>query len=172
MVLKKKTIIILTLAILIVAAGYVTNKYGKALRTNTGKNNTTTQSSKSGVTNDASTAASGYFIDAKLDKDNERTALKQTLTELIDDKSTTAASRKKAEDEIMDMVNRSETEMITENLIKSKDFDDAVVFISDNNVNVTVRAKELKADQVGVIKNIVCRATGVNASKITIQAKE
>lgn len=172
MVLKKKTIIILTLALLVVAAGYLTNKYGTALKANTSKSKATTQSSKSEGTEVVSETASGYFIDAKLDKDNTRTALKQTLTELIDDKSTTAASRKKAEDEIMDMVNRSETEMITEDIIKSKDFDDAVVFISDSSVNVTVRAKELKADQVGVIKNIVCRQTGVNASKITIQAKE
>lgn len=172
MVLKKKTIIILTLIVLLVAAGYVSTKYGNVLRANTTKTSTSTGSGKSGGTKDVTQTASGYFIDAKLDKDNERTALKQTLTELIDDKSTTASSRKKAEDEIMDMVKRSETEMITENLIKSKDFDDAVVFISDNSVNVTVRAKDLKSDQVGVIKNIVCRQTGINASKITIQAKE
>lgn len=172
MVLKKKTIIILTLVLLIVAAGYVSYKYGNSMKTNTGKDTEASQSGTSDSAGSGSQTASGYFIDAKLDKDNARTALKQSLTELIDNKNTPADSRKKAADQITDMANRSETEMITEEVIKSKDFEDAVVFINEGSVTVTVRAKELKADQVNLIKNIVCRQTGINASKITVQAKE
>jgi hypothetical protein len=175
MVLRKKTIIILTLAILIVAAGIVTNKYGRALRVNsTGNKDQTEQTGNTGTsnTNTNTTAASGYFIDARLSKDNERTALKQTLTELIDNKNTTKEARQKAENQVIDIAKRSEIEMVIENVIKSKDFDDAVVFITDTDAIITVRAKELKADQVTLIKNIACRESGLLASKITVQAKE
>lgn len=173
MVLKKKTIIILTLVVLIVAAGYVSTKYGKVIKVDNGKG--TTKQTETVNKTDAVTSsltATGYFIDVKLGRENQRTVDKQTLTELINNTNTSKEAKKKAEDQLLNLVNISEKEMIIEALIKAKGFDDAVVFLSQDSANVTVKSKEVKTELVNQIKNIVCKESGLPATKVMIQPKE
>lgn len=174
MILRKKTIIIVTLVVLIVAAGYVSTKYGKILKVNDGKDNVkqTEVINKSDKATSSNQAASGYFIDVKLGRENQRTVDKQTLTELINNKNTSKEAKTKAENQLLSLVSISEKEMIVEALIKAKGFEDAVVFIGQDSANVTVRTKEIKADQVNQIKNIVCKESGLPAVKVMIQTRE
>jgi stage III sporulation protein AH len=175
MILKKKTIIIVTLVLLLVAAGYVSTKYGKIIKVNNDKD-TTSQTEVVDKTDTASTnsqaAAAGYFIDVKLGRENQRTVDKQTLNEMINNKNISKEAKQKAENQLLNIVNFSEKEMIVEALIKAKGFEDALVFIDDSSANVTVKVKELKADQVNLIKNIVCKESALNATKVMIQARE
>lgn len=173
MVLKKKTIIIATLVILIVSAMYVSTKYGKVIKVNNEEDKTKqTESIDKDAAATNNQAAVGYFIDVKLGRENQRTIDKQTLTELINNKNTSKEAKKKAEDQYLNLVNFSEKEMIVEALIKAKGFEDAVVFLTLDSVNVTVKAKEIKAEQVNQIKNIVCNESGLPASKVMIQNRE
>lgn len=173
MVLKKKTIIIITLVLLIVAAGYVSTKYGRVLKVNNDKKNQTEETSKNSESQINSTeVAAGFFIDTKIGRENDRTALKQTLRDLIDNKNTTKESRTKAENQFIELVNISEMEMVTEDLIKSQGFEDALVLINNSQANVTVKTKSINSEQVSKIKNVVCRATGLPASKVTVQPRE
>jgi len=173
MILRKKTIIIVTLVLLLVAAGYVTTKYGKVIKVNTDKDKgKQTEVVNKNDTATSNQAATGYFVDVKLGRENQRTVERQTLTELINNKNTSKEAKKKAEDQYLSLVDLSEKEMITEALIKAKEFEDAVVFLSADQANVTVKAKEIKAEQVNLIKNIVCRQSGISATKVAVQSKE
>lgn len=168
MVLKKKTIIIVTLVILIVAAGYVSTKYGKVIKVN--DKDKTESVDKDTAANSNST--SGYFLDAKIGRETQRTVGKQTLNEMINNANASKEAKQKAENQYLSLVDISEKEMIMEALIKAKGFEDAVVFLTADTANVTVKAEELKKEDVTKITNIVCRESGLPATKVTIQNKE
>ncbi len=55
-----------------------------------------------------------------------------------------------------------------ENLIKSKGYDDCIVFIHQGYVNVIVDAEEITQQQAVQIQDIVASECGVDLSKITI----
>ncbi|KPU44916.1 stage III sporulation protein AH [Oxobacter pfennigii] len=176
MVLRKKTIIILTLVLLIAAAGFVSTKYGKVIKVD----NDTNQSTETGTvhneneddTETSSITATGYFIDVKLGRENQRTVDKQTLTEVINNANTSKEAKQKAETQLLSLVDISEKEMIIEALIKAKGFEDAVVFLSSDSANVTVKSKEVNTDTINQIKNIVCKESALPATKVMIQPKE
>jgi stage III sporulation protein AH len=173
MVLKKKTIIILTLVVLIVAAGYISTKYGRAIKVNENEQTEGTGTiGKDSAASSSNVVAQGYFIDAKLGRENTRTAEKQDLMSVIENESTSKEIKKEAEEKYMDIMDREEKEMIIENLIKSKNYEDAVVLLSGDSANVTVRTKSMTPDQVNILKNIVCRESKLPANKVMIQPKE
>lgn len=170
MVLKKKTIVIITLILLIVAAGYVSSKYGKPIKVNNDVDEMNDLSNNETATN--ATVAAGFFVDAKLSRESQRTSSKQTLKEIIDNTNSSKEAKAKAENQMLSLINYSEKEMIIEALIKSKGFDDALVLLDENSANITVKTKQLSSDEVNFIKNIVCRETNITASKIMVQARE
>ena len=172
MILRKKTIIVLTLVLLIVAAGYVSTKYGKVIKVDNNKDKSAAQTKNTEATTAVNKASTGYFVDVKIGRENQRTVDKQTLKEMIDNQNTSKEAKKKAEDQYINLGNISEKEMIMEALIKSKGFDDAVVLLSSDSANITVKVKEIKADQVVQIKNIVCKESGLPATKVMVQSKE
>jgi stage III sporulation protein AH len=61
-----------------------------------------------------------------------------------------------------------EKELILENLIKGKGFEDAVIFFGDDSVNVIVKTQGLDDKQVAQICDIVSKGTGLSLDKITI----
>ncbi|HBM80158.1 MAG: SpoIIIAH-like family protein [Clostridiales bacterium] len=171
MELRKRTVIIVTLVLLIAAAAYLSSKYGRAIKVNkddTGK----TSDAASDILTNSNQAASSLFVDVKIAKENERTASKQDLKSIIDSSNTSKEAKATAEKRLETLVNNSEKEMISESLIKSKGYEDALVLIGDNNVNVTVKGKNVSGDKVNEIKNIVVRQSGYPASKISVQVKE
>lgn len=173
MVLKKKTIIVITLALLVVAAGYVSTKYGRVIKVDGNSELEVEEVGETdGITADNSQVAAGYFIDIKLGRENQRASSKQTLKDMIDDENTSKEAKTKAENELLELVHNSEVEMIAEALIKSQGFEDALVFINDSQANVTVKAKDVTAEHINKIKNIVCRESGLPASKVIVQPRE
>ena len=58
--------------------------------------------------------------------------------------------------------------MIVENLIKAKGFEDAIIFFSDDFINVVVKTNGLQPKDIAQITDIVTKNAGVTADKITI----
>lgn len=175
MILKKKTIIIITLVLLIVAAGYISTRYASTDDVNTPNDNTILTDENvdnTDLTSVNTQVAAGYFIDEKIGRENQRTIDKQTLTDIINNDKTSKEAKADAEKKLLNLVNYSEKEMIIEALIKSKGFEDALVFLSDGSANVTIKAKTINSDQVSQVKNIVCRESNFPASSIMVQNRE
>ena len=61
--------------------------------------------------------------------------------------------------------------MICENLIKTKGFDNSVVFANGNSISVIIGANELSKEQVAQIQNIVTREMNAKAENIHISNK-
>ena len=61
--------------------------------------------------------------------------------------------------------------MICENLIKTKGFDNSVVFANGNSISVIIGANELSKEQVAQIQNIVMREMNAKTENIHISNK-
>ena len=69
---------------------------------------------------------------------------------------------------MINLVKLSEKEMIIENLIRAKGFNDVIVFIHDGYVNAIVDSEELSPGDAAQIQDIIFKETGVSLDKISI----
>ena len=61
--------------------------------------------------------------------------------------------------------------MICENLIKTKGFENVVIFVNGDNVSIIIGTKELNQEEVAQIQNIISRELKVNIENIHISSK-
>ena len=116
----------------------------------------------------SNTVTKNYFEEAKLSREQTRAKNKDTLTQLVNNENATDAQKQKAMNEIMNMTDVSEKETATENLLAAKGFNEAVVTILDDSVDVVVNAQELTEQQIAQIEDVVKRKTECAADKIVI----
>lgn len=111
---------------------------------------------------------SSFFEEAKLSREQTRAKNKETLTNLVNNTNVSDSQKDKAMNEIMKMTTISEKETATENLLAAKGFEEAVVTISENSVDVIVNAENLTEQQIAQIADVVKRKTECDADKIVI----
>lgn len=109
-----------------------------------------------------------FFIDYKLERDRLRGQEADYLRELINNPNASAESKEKAQKELIKLSQKVEKEMIVENLIRAKGFEDAVIFFSDDHVNVVVKTDGLQQKDIAQITDIVTKTASVPVDKITI----
>ncbi|AEE91546.1 Conidiation-specific protein 6 [Tepidanaerobacter acetatoxydans Re1] len=111
---------------------------------------------------------SDFFIDYKLERDRLRSQEADYLRELINNPNVSNESKEKAQQDLITLSQKIEKEMITENLIKAKGFENAVVFFSDEFINIVVKADGLLPKDVAQITDVATKTSGVTVDKITI----
>ncbi|MDY3909716.1 MAG: SpoIIIAH-like family protein [Eubacterium sp.] len=116
----------------------------------------------------SNTVGSSFFEEAKLSREQTRAKNKETLTNLVNNTNVSDSQKDKAMNEIMKMTTISEKETATENLLAAKGFEEAVVTISENSVDVIVNAENLTEQQIAQIADVVKRKTECDADKIVI----
>lgn len=112
-----------------------------------------------------------YFIEARLNNGIEREKMISLLNEIINNQMTDEANRKAAGDAKMKLIDTMNKEKIIENLIKAKGFEDALVFITDNSVNVIVEIEKLTDSDMAKILDIVLRETNVPIDNVKVLNK-
>ena len=98
--------------------------------------------------------STNYFIEHKLDRDKLRGSLIEQLQDMVDNEKTSDEMRKQAQSEIIKIGSISETELYIEGLIKAKGFEDALVFLKEDDAKVVVSANELTEQDVAKILDI------------------
>jgi len=114
------------------------------------------------------TVTSDYFESAKLSREQTRAKNKETLLELVNSKSASDAQKEQAMNEIVLMTAVNEKETATENLLAAKGFEEVVVTIVDDSVDVIVNAEKLNEQQIAQIADVVKRKTECASDKIVI----
>lgn len=112
--------------------------------------------------------ASAVVAEAKVTREQVRAKNRETLQQIIDNKELSDKQKKDAVSQMVKMTELSEKEAAAETLLASKGFNDAVVSIADEAVDVVVNAKELTEANRAQITDIVTRKTGVAAENIVI----
>jgi stage III sporulation protein AH len=103
-----------------------------------------------------------------LEKEQTRAQNKETLLEIINNANISETQKQEAVNSMISMTDIAEKETAAEILLEAKGFDDAIVSIDDDSVDVVVNTTELTEAQRAQIEDIVIRKTGVSADAIII----
>ena len=123
-------------------------------------------------TAEVSSTTQQYFSQSKLDRDTMYSQMIEAYQKILTDNSISEEQRGIAVQEIQNINNRKNSIMIAENLIKNKGFEDVLIFVNDNSVNVIIKSEDLKQEQVAQIQNIIQRELKVEISDIHISNKK
>lgn len=115
-----------------------------------------------------STSGVAMLSDAKLLKEQTRAKNKETLLEIINSAGISDEQKQAAVDSMVEMTAIAEKEAAAEILLEAKGFQDVVVSINGDAVDVVVNVPALDDVMRAQIEDIVKRKTEVSAEKIII----
>lgn len=111
---------------------------------------------------------STYVLDMKMTREKQRNSLTEQLNEIINNPSTADAAKVEASNIKVEMVKNSDTELKIENLLLAKGYDQAIVFIDSDKVNVVVNMEEITQNDATKIFDIVSNQSGINRENIKL----
>lgn len=109
-----------------------------------------------------------FFVEYRLEREKTRSKNLEALQNIAKDSSVSDDVVKKAVDEAVELSKLSEKELIVENLIKSKGYNDAIVLIHEGYANVIVDSDKLDEKDAVKIQDIVSKECDIEINKITI----
>lgn len=112
-----------------------------------------------------------YFSKSKLERNTMYSQIIETYEKILNSSNSTETQKQSATEEIQKINNAKNSIMICENLIETKGFENSVIFVNDKNIDVVVKDKELTAQKVAQIQNIVSREMKVKVENIHISSK-
>ena len=105
---------------------------------------------------------------AKLLKEQTRAKSRETFLEIINNTNIAEEQKQEAIDGMIELTDVAEKETAADILLEAKGFEDVVVSITDDMVDVVVNTAELTEAQRAQIEDIVVRKTGMNPEAIVI----
>lgn len=156
MVSKKKKIIIISLmALLLVATGVL----------NVVLNNNST----SGTTQTVSTVTqANFFSTYRSDRQSTRSQEVLYLEAIIASEASSAEAKANAEKMKIELIDKMDSEMVCENLIMARGFNDCIVTKTGDNVNVVVKSEKLSDTDINKICSVVRDVLSVSNDVIKI----
>lgn len=109
-----------------------------------------------------------FFSTYRTSRETARAEEMSYLEAIIASETSTEEAKATAETMKQDLLNNIEAELVIESLIKAKGFEDAVVTMSTNNVNVIVNKSELEQQEVAQILNVILEETDYTASEVVV----
>ena len=198
MKLKKGSVAIYVLALMLVTAGYwnYISKETQTLETvSMGQSNPNTENSQNTVTNndenlgDATLVNSNdvvtetnskteeekkkddYFEESKLSRDTMYSQTLETYQEILNNTNVSEEQKAIVTQEITELNKEKNAIMICENLMTTKGFEDCVIFVNVDSISVIIKAEELQTDEIAQIQNIVSREMSAEVENIHIMTK-
>lgn len=117
------------------------------------------------------TAGASFFSEYRLERDKNRSKEVEMWQDIINSEKAEENFKSMAQQELVKIVALTEKEMIIENLIVARGFNDALVFLTDDSATAIVEAKELTSANVAQIQDIIVRKTNLDAKNIKIMKK-
>jgi stage III sporulation protein AH len=116
--------------------------------------------------------SSAYFIESKLERDKKRSELITSLNNIIESQNISEEMRAEALGIKLNTITNTEKETFVENMIMAKGFDNAVVYLGDQSINIVVSSENLTEKDVAQIVDIVKRETDIEMDNIVIMSKK
>ncbi|MDW0090094.1 SpoIIIAH-like family protein [Clostridioides difficile] len=128
----------------------------------------TSKEIKAQLSSEKNMKKASYILDMKMNREKQRNELVQDLNEMINNPSTTEESRKEASNMKLNIVKTQEKELQIENLLSTKGYEEALVYISDNKVNVVVNEAKLEKKDAAKIFDLVAEQANVKYENIKL----
>ncbi|MEG0132658.1 MAG: SpoIIIAH-like family protein [Clostridium sp.] len=157
---KKQTIIISSLVVLILFAGYLATQVNGPLYATNDKGAVSTSTKSS------------YFTEARLQRDQSSQKTLQTLKTLLDDQNTPQDQKAQAADEYKNLALQTDKEVKIELALKAQGFDEALCTLDKEKATVVVKHQgELSDQQVKQIKDVVMSKADIKDIEIKVSEK-
>ena len=112
-----------------------------------------------------------YFVTSKLERNVMYSQMTSRYQEMLSSNTGAAEQKAVAQQEINKINELQNAIMIAENLLTSKGFNQNVIFVNGESINVIIGKESLGAEEVAQIQNIVSRELKANVENIHISTK-
>ena len=134
-------------------------------------NNTVNTSNTVNASATSSKSDNEYFTTSKLERDTMYSQMLETYENILNSNNSLETQKQSATEEITKINNIKNSIMICENLLKTKSFDNSVIFVNGDSISVVVGKNELTKEEVAQIQNILSREMSAKAENIHISNK-
>ena len=112
-----------------------------------------------------------YFSSSRLNRETMYSQMIETYQKILENDSISEDQKTIAQTEIQNINNTKNKIMICENLIKTKEIQDLVIFVNDKSISVVVKIDKLEQEQIAQIQNIITREMQTDIENIHISNK-
>ena len=112
-----------------------------------------------------------YFAKSKLERDTMYSEIVETYENILNSPNSTEEQKQTVVQKVADINDIKNKIMIAENLLETKGFINAVVFVNEKSVNVVVDADKLETNEVAKIQNVISREMNSKVGDIHISTK-
>lgn len=112
-----------------------------------------------------------YFAKSKLERDTMYSQMIETYNKVLNSNNSLETQKQTATEEITKINETKNKIMICENLIKTKGFENSVIFVNGQSVSAIIGAQEIKQEEIAQIQNIISREMNVDIENIHIATK-
>ena len=113
----------------------------------------------------------GYFQESKLSRDTMYSQTLETYQNILNNTNVSEEQKAIVTQEITELNKEKNAIMICENLISTKGFKNCVIFVNVESISVIVESQELKPDEIAQIQNIISREMDAKVENIHIMTK-
>jgi len=161
--IRKQTIIISVLIVLIASAGWFAKNFNDNVK------DTTTITDK--VT--AANKTMNFFTESRIQKESAFVTVKDELNGVIKNKDLSKKVRDDAAASLTVLMNKGNEEIKIETLVKERGFEDVLCIITKKTAEVCVKTPgSITTEQVHQIKDIVVNTTEFSPSDIYVKTKQ
>ena len=112
-----------------------------------------------------------YFATSRLTRDTMYSQMIESYEKILENQSISTEQKAIAQTEIKRINELKNSIMITENLIKTKGFNDVIIFVNDTSINAIIKSENLKQEDIAQIQNIITRELKVDIDNVHISSK-
>ncbi len=116
-----------------------------------------------------SSAYADYFASQHADRSSSRSETVMYYNAIIESEATSATAKADAEKELAALVAHMETEQRLESLIKALGYDDCLVTVGNDNINVILKSDTMTEQEVGQVLEVIESETGKSAPNVRIK---
>ena len=119
----------------------------------------------------SATVEDEYFQESKLSRDTMYSQTLETYNGILNNSNVSEEQKAIVTQEITELNKEKNAIMICENLISTKGFSNCVIFVNVESISVIIEADELKQDEIAQIQNIISREMNAKVENIHIMTK-
>lgn len=109
-----------------------------------------------------------YFVSTRIDRTNNYAEQIESYENIINSVNASDEQKNKAQEEITKINQIRNSIMIAENLIKLKGFEESVILVNENSVNVIIEAENLTSVEVAQVQSIIVSEFSVELANVHI----
>lgn len=136
------------------------------------KQNIDNNEDKTIQTNSTQDSKNEYFVKSKLERETMYSQIIETYEKVLNSSNSLETQKQTASQEIQKINVIKNSIMISENLLKTKGFENNIIFVNGESISIIIGIEdELKPEQIAQIQNIISREMNAKIENIHIATK-